>query len=199
MPHYIIGLQHGVSTSATHRADRSYIEVVPTGGVRQPAQRLVQATSLVNALLKLSIELGREGLKPRIVSAEEVLKLDVAELNDQMLTDALLGTYVFDGEAVEDYDGMSIRDYSELHVLVGKICLALQESGIAPMNSSSVANGDGWVDYMMIEVFDQPTGTYRAFGSEPEDLAVDRDATGWDAVLSLARGILTDASERGLL
>ena len=199
MPHYIVSLQHGVPVSAAHRADRSYIEVVPTGGVRQPAQRLVQATSLVNALLKLSIELGREGLKPRIVSAEEVLKLDVAELNDQMLTDALLGADTFDGEAVEDYDKVSIRDDSELHVLVDKICLALQESGIAPMNSSSVANGEGWVDYMMIEVFDQPSGTYRAFGSEPEDLAVDRDASGWNAVLSLTRGILSEASERGLL
>lgn len=162
---------------------------------------LVDAVSVRSALLKAEIELAREGSQSqtRIIGVEEVIALDQSELTDDMLTKELLSTYQFDD--VSDYDCWALNGFvDDLHTLVGEVASGLSECGLVPgLTVSMCQNGEGWVDYLMIEVYDEASGEYRATGIEPEDVAEDTSATGWDVVLTIARGLMNIVSERGLL
>lgn len=203
MPKYRVSLQRNVRPTAKMREQRSHRPVpasLPNGMPTEQAI-LVDAVSVRSALLKAEIELNREGFasQTRIVGIEEVVGIDQSELTDDMLTKELLGTGRFD--EVEDYDGRGIDDYDpDLHSLVREVADALADSGIVPgLTISECQNGEGWVDYLMIEVYDEPSSRYYATGCEPEDVPLDTSAKDWDVVLTIARGLIGIVSYRGLL
>lgn len=158
----------------------------------------VYAVSAVSALLKVKTRFDRAGESPRIVSVREMLRIDVDEITDDRLTE-LLTEHDHLGDP-DDWDGLDLRNDSDDADTVSKICAALRDSDLIPGLECSMCWNGEYVDYVMIECFDDCEGVYRSFGTEPSWLFADSGKTvGWEGILSLARGIIWDVSSRGLL
>lgn len=193
MPQYQVNLQHDVPQGASVRNQVS---------MRQPGNVLnktvmVYAVSAVSALLKVKNQFDREGLKPRIVAVREMLRIDVDELTDDELTRLL--TMYDHLDDPDDWDGIDIAEDDDAQI-VSNVCAAIRDSDLIPGLESSMCWNGEYVDYVMIEAYDDGEGLYRSFGSEPRRLFADSTVTsGWDGVLSLARGIIEEVSRRGML
>lgn len=194
MPQYRIVVQKNVSPGAKLRAPRSTdLKDVETFDVI--------ATSLVNAVLKVNIQFGRENRSPRIVSAEEIFTLDPSEITDDEITHALTtGSPDYLTLEPDDYDGIALYMGDSFDRTVNDVAEALRESGLVPgLNLSLLMNGEGWCDYSMVEIHDTASGTYRSVGRELKHLILDRDLTGWDGILSIARALIGITASEQLL
>lgn len=194
MPQYQVSLQHDIPQGASVR---NQVSMRQPG--RSPAKTvMVYAVSAVSALLKVKNQLDREGLKPRIVAVREILRIDVDELTDDELT-RLLTMYDHLDEP-NDWDGIDIAEDDNDAQIVSNVCAAIRDSDLIPGLESSMCWNGEYVDYVMIEAYDDGEDLYRSFGSEPRGLFADSTVTsGWDGVLSLARGIIGEVSRRGML
>ena len=99
----------------------------------------------------------------------------------------------------EDFESDTIPLYyrDDYHQIAERVVYALRASGLVPgLEISLLSNGDGCIDYTMIEVADEAMiGTYRSLGCELKHLSDDRQAIGWDGVLALAHGIVALAND----
>ena len=99
----------------------------------------------------------------------------------------------------EDFESDTIPLYyrDDYHQIAERVVYALRASGLVPgLEISLLNNGDGCIDYTMIEVADEAMiGTYRSLGCELKHLSDDRQAIGWDGVLALAHGIVALAND----
>ena len=74
---------------------------------------------------------------------------------------------------------------------VHQVAEALRDCGLVPgLHISLLQNESGCVDYSMVEVRDDARGIYLARGAELKRLIDDRSATGWNAVLSIAKALI---------
>ncbi len=101
---------------------------------------------------------------------------------------------------VEDPDGLEGRttplcDDIDFVDFVQRVIGALRDSDLVPGLSISVLANDPDECYAMIEVFDDIRGVYLARGTEVRRLIEDRDAVGWDGVISIARGVIAFSND----
>jgi hypothetical protein len=73
--------------------------------------------------------------------------------------------------------------------IVCPVAEALSVTACPGLTCSPVMNPDQTVDFMMVEVWNEATRTYRSTGVSSKNLR-DYGTTGWEAVLSLARNLL---------
>lgn len=122
----------------------------------------------------------------RIVSVEEVhpgFSYTDAEI-DTALRETNLAEEFPDGELLVHGRNAGTSE------LVQQVVTEVRESGLVPGLNISVLANDPDEPYAMIEVFDEARGIYLSRGIEVRKIADDCDATGWDAVLSIARGLI---------
>lgn len=67
--------------------------------------------------------------------------------------------------------------------------------GSASFLGDPVLDDDPDEPYAMVEVFDDARGVYLSHGIEVRRITDDRDAEGWDAVLSIARGLIAVSND----
>lgn len=194
MPQYQVSLQHDIPQGASVR---NQVSMCQPGNVLNKTV-MVYAVSAVSALLKVKNQFDREGLKPRIIAVREMLRIDVDELTDDELTRLL--TMYDHLDDPDDWDEIDIAEDDDDAQIVSNVCAAIRDSDLIPGLESSMCWNGEYVDYVMIEAYDDGEGLYRSFGSEPRRLFADSTVTsGWDGVLSLARGIIEEVSRRGML
>lgn len=189
MPHYDVTLQD-LTPDAAQRASRAETTVRPTVISFEESSVL---TALAHAQRHCA---GRQ----RIVSIEERF-VDTRTLSDEEVTAALTSEELDSPMEIEmfsdDLDD-SITDPGAFYLdpdfyhYADDIANTLRESGLVPgLHLSLLANGDGIIDYSMIEIHDEATNTYRSRGCELKHLIGDRRLTGWGGVLSVARTLIT--------
>lgn len=190
MPTFRIVVQTNISPAAASRAQRAST----TGGVKVLT---VEAATLVNAVTSLEASYAGHEQPPRIVSVEELLTLDA--ISDDALVSALTR-----GENPLDLDeDDTVLLFDELEHLVARIeevARELRDTGSVPGLSVSILRDDiGAPDYVMVEIYDEATGSYRSVGREPSNLIGDRTLAGRAATLSVARCLIETVTSEGLL
>lgn len=179
MPHYRISLQKNIA-DRTHRNPRS----------TESAYRvIVQADSIDAALIEVA---NSQHTADRVVAIEELAPAPVITDEDivQALAVAADELGLMDLDEYED-DGVIYETFYFLGTCQN-VAEALRNSDLIPgLTLSLVApHTEAGPDYVMVEVFDQATGTYRAVGCEIKHMTTDRSATGKAGVLAIARAII---------
>lgn len=194
MPTYRVVFQGLVSSDAPTRASRAAKDA-GTHFFDLDADSVAEAVTRANSLRT------PPAVDARLVSVEELLKLDTDQLTDQQIQDALTN-----GPAPVDlaaYQGVNLYEQYRVNELPGAlddVVAALRESNLIPgLTVSILRDSDGSHDYNMVEIFDEATGTYRAIGRDGRDLITDRSLTGSAALVDLARTLLEAVAERHLL
>lgn len=180
MPRYRIvseldqGAEHREPRGAALRLDEARLVTV------------VEAESLHDAVF-LSHVVKPRHTDRRIVSVEEVHP-GFAHTDDEI--GRALGTPEGSPTDEQLVDPMASTGDAYDPDLVAQVVHGLRESGLVPGLNVSVLANDPDEPYAMVEVFDDALGTYRSIGVEVRRIADDREATGWDAILSVARGLI---------
>lgn len=129
----------------------------------------------------------------RVVCVEEIFS-DFPEYTDEQLTELLTTAAEEDGidkeEWEEQYAGkdLVLQDDFETYI-VGGVVQALAAVACPGLSYSPVMDDDRTTDYVMVEVWDEATLSYRSRGLTSKYLR-DYKTTGWEAVLSVARNLL---------
>ena len=187
-------------TTAEIRAHRGAL--LHEDGDRHRSVHVTDSISeLMNDLASGDPHLAEHSMR-RITSIEEIGPS--LSFTDGQLNAAFAGTEgdFNDDEALierEDFESDTIPLYyrDDYHQIAERVVYALRASGLVPgLEISLLNNGDGCIDYTMIEVADEAMiGTYRSLGCELKHLSDDRQAIGWDGVLALAHGIVALAND----
>lgn len=179
MPHYRISLQKNIADH-THRDPRS---------TESAYSVIVDADSIDAALIKVA---NKQQAADRVVAIEELAPAPV--VTDEDIIQALTVT-------ADEYDRMVLDEYEDNGVMYEtfyfldtcqSVARALSSSGLAPgLTLSLVApHTETGPDYVMIEVFDHATGTYRTDGCQIKHMTTDRSATGKAGVIAIAHAII---------
>lgn len=75
--------------------------------------------------------------------------------------------------------------------LVAGVVYGLRESGLAPGLNISILANEVDEPYAMGEVFDDVQAIYLCHGIEVRKIATDRNSTSWEAVISVAQGLIS--------
>ncbi|MFJ2420201.1 hypothetical protein [Streptomyces brevispora] len=181
------------------RPEAEYRE--PRGaGLRHNKARLVtaiEAGNLSAAVAKAADVLVGEHLGRRIVSVEE-MHPGVA-FSDEEITRALTRVVPFDDASDPLIDPGEFEDMTSPLVesnmfasIVKLVVHGLRESGLVPGLDISVLLTRPLVDpYAVIEIHDDARDVYLSRGTEVRRLTDDREATGWDGVLAVARELIS--------
>ena len=179
MPHYRISLQKNIADH-THRDPRS----------TESAYRvIVEADSIDAALIEAA---NSQHAADRVVAIEELAPAPV--ITDEDIVQALTVT-------ADEYDRMVLDEYEDDGVIYEtfyfldtcqSVARALNSSGLTPgLTLSLVApHTETGPDYVMVEVFDHATGTYRSHGCDIKHMTADRSAAGKAGILAIARAII---------
>ena len=181
-------------TTATHR--------LPRGVGADRAQRALVSTVIavdLPAVFPL-LQYDNTHRNRRIVLVEEVHP-GLPVFSDEELTDAFTNPArnMQAEEPLIERDSVDDDEYiyggGNFIYLANQVAQALRDSGLVPGLHLSLLYGDmsGSVDYSMVEIYDEAQATYYARDSELKHLTNDREATGWDGILALARGIIDAA------
>lgn len=187
-------------TTAEIRAHRGAL-LHEDGGRHRSVHVADSISELMNDLASGDPHLTKHS-KRRITSIEEIgpsLSFTDGQLNaafagpdgDFNDDEALIEREEFESDTIPLY----YRD--DYHRIAERVVYALRASGLVPgLEISLLNNGDGCIDYTMIEVADEAMiGTYQSLGCELKHLSDDRQAIGWDGVLALAHGIIASAND----
>ena len=177
MPTYRFVEQLNVSPDAPSRSARSsaFSDVKTT---------LVSAPSLTYAALKHSVQSATSTQPPRLVSVEEVLEVSPDSLTDDALIRAL--THNVSPIEIDAYSDVVLAKTDDLSSHLRDVADALRESGLIP-GISLTFEEEG---YVMVEIHDQATATYRAAHRHSRELAGDATLTGREAFVSIARSLV---------
>lgn len=187
-------------TTAEIRAHRGAL-LHEDGGRHRSVHVADSISELMNDLASDDPHLTEHSMR-RITSIEEIGPS--LSFTDGQLNAAFAGPDgdFNDDEALierEDFESDTIPLYyrDDYHQIAERVVYALRASGLVPgLEISLLNNGDGCIDYTMIEVADEAMiGTYRSLGCELKHLSDDRQAIGWDGVLALAHGIVALAND----
>lgn len=191
MPTYRIVVQTKVSPEAETRHVRS----TEFSGVEFVD---VTASTLAEAALEVARRHAGAEQPPRIVSAEELLTIDLKNITDNALA-RTVGNQL-SVEDLESYDGVVLYARPDFDSIIADVAAALRDSGAVPgLHLSLQRDADGVCDYIMVEIHDTATGTYRAVGRESRDLIADRSLTGHEGIISIARRLIETAATAHLL
>ncbi len=198
MPDFSILYQRSVAPTAPDRLPRGRHFTITPGTEPVTEAIVIGADTLPDALEKAMAYFQKATpALPRIISIEERLPVEKLHITDARLTEVLTAE---ESEIdPDDYTDVMLGRDDDFAELIEKVCQQLdQHQIVAGLACSLLHNGDGWVDYLMLEVLDEATRVYRGVGAQPHELLDNPDAVGWDAVLSLARGIITTVSVNAL-
>ncbi len=192
MPTFSVVLQRNVSPDAESRSARSTT-------FSNPDAVKVKAPSLPYAVLEVAMRFAHDPQPPRIVSAEELLVVDPASITDDRLVEAL--TRAADERIEFDEFGQEpLADRKDFAYLVRDVARALHHSGIIPGLDVTIEHNN-WEDpeFVMVEVVDRATHTYRSVGRLPESLTKDAEAAGREGYLAIARALIETVVDEQLL
>jgi len=190
MPTFRIVVQTNISPAATSRAQRAST----AGGAEV---RTVEAATLVKAVASLEASYAGHEQPPRIVSVEELLT--IRPITDEALVDALTR-----GELpleLDEDDTVPLFDQpTALISTIEDVARELRDTGTVPGLHVSILRDDvGVPEYVMVEVHDEATASYRSVGREASNLVGDRNVAGRAATLSVARCLIETVTSEGLL
>lgn len=180
MPDYLVTTQTAQTDRRTSRSSKTAARECVT----------VNAATIAGAA---GLAISQASTDVRVVSIEEVYA-DFPTYTDDQLTELLTtgaGADGIDKQAWEEmYAGKNLwmEDDFETYI-VGGIVTALNNAAFPGLSYSPVANDDRTVDFLMVEVYDEATRSYRATGVSSKHLR-NYEETGWSAVLSVARNLL---------
>ena len=168
----------------------------PRGEVR-PLQD-PQRTRKVNVSAKTPIDALRQARgdtiasTDRIVAVEEIepsITIDDAELIKRLGADDCLDLEDID----ESFVDRKLVGSGMFSSVVVDVINALANTGIIAGLTYSLQQDESSFDppYIMLEIFDNTAGRYISTGQDLIDLIEDRDARGTDAVISIARAIIS--------
>ena len=147
----------------------------------------VKADNFVDAVIEANF---RAGINQRII--EVALSQPFVQIEDEDLEHAIrnwLDENGWDPDQFEEFGGYMADDF---HFWAQRMVEMLRDKEIIPNASLSlVADGDGVVDYSMIEL-SQYDHTYRAIGSEVKHLTTDRDAEGIPGLVAICPSMVMD-------
>lgn len=135
-----------------------------------------------------------------IISLEEMLPQEVLYFSDEELTLALRqpegGTPAGEPDKVcpDDYEDQAIYGTVTFNDAVEEVAKVLRETLIPGLHFTLISSDDG-DQYVVLEIRDEATGTYRSTTSATKDLIQDRNSVGWDGVLSIAKALINAVSE----
>lgn len=195
MPKYHVVYQPNTSPSDEHRHDRSVVDGRATS-------MIVEAESVIGAVMNAEKQFPGLGLIPRVVAVEEMPPaIALLSMSDSQLTEALT-SQTGDAEPfeVEDWDHETEpldSDIDNLAYVADRVVCWLRDSGTIPGISLSLLRGtdSSRIDYTMIEIYDEARRYYISTGQDIEDLTTDCRAVGWPAILALTRGITAIAAD----
>lgn len=155
---------------------------------------IVTADTIAEALTRAAAQIKPRTTAARIVSIEEILTVDADSFSDDQLTQALGSAPV--PLAPDDFDDDEvIYERSDFDDIIEQVVTALRESEWVPgIDVSILRSSEGVADYVLVDVHDALAGSYRSVGRELQDLIEYRSMTGWPAVLSVARHLISTAS-----
>lgn len=193
MPTYSVGYQTDRQPSDVARGFRS-------NGDGSNKQIDVVADDIADALVQVTDRLRAGDVEPRIISVEEVLPIDIDSFTDEQLTQVLTSS-LRGGKA--DGDGINPDTLPEgplyadddFAALASDIADLLSNSNFLPGLTLTLV-GDG---YTSVDVYDRVTHNYRSVGRDEKQLIGDRSLTGWPAVLSVARELMSIAEYERLV
>lgn len=188
MPKYRITLQND-SNLEPHRR--------PRDADAEPL--FVETRYMMDAMLHA---LEQKRPSQRVVSVEEVLSFDMGAITDEQIVGALTSPTLEPGTRLnpDDYEGFVWESSPDHADILNSVADALRDSGLVSGLTLSILHDDvGLADYVMVEIFDKGSNSYRSIGSEPRHLIENRDLTGWEAVISVARTLMSTVSSHGLL
>lgn len=173
---------------AEHRTPRG--EVRPLQDPQRTRKVNVSARTLTEALQHVQ----DDTIAPtdRIVAIEEIepsITIDDAELIKRLGTDDCLDLEDID----ESFVDRKLVGSGMFIFIVVDVINALANTGIIAGLTYSLQQDESSFDppYIMLEIFDNATGRYISTGQDLIDLIEDRDARGTDAVISIARAIIS--------
>lgn len=136
----------------------------------------------------------------RLVSIEEIF--EAPEITDEQITEAFTNPNhnpdhhkpLIDPEQFVEHTE-PIRDQIDFPEHIENIAEALSDSQLVPGLDASIISSEGMIDYAMITIYDAARNHYRGHGCELKNLVDDRDAIGWNGVLSIARTLISISSD----
>lgn len=202
MPQYRIISE--LDDSIEHRNSR--------GTVLARGEKRIVTTAKASNLTDIMLNIDRndpdyeEHQDRRIISIEEIHpgysytdEQLTAMLTGQSTTDEMLRqSYALEHEILEDSDSPCYLSSPGIDFIstVDDVVEALRGFDAVPgLHLSLLQNGEGFVDYTMVEIHDEATGTYRSVGCDIKNLTDDRAASGWDGVLAIARRLIQISNE----
>lgn len=166
-------------------------------GTSSSAETFV-APTLIDAVREFTKRLDEAGWNPRIVAVEEVSTWASQDITDEQIIQALtVDADEFDRLDPEEFDDeTTIYVDTDFEYLAQRVQRSLRTSGLVPGLELSLLHAEGGgVEYTMVEVYDQALKTYRSKGCELKHLTDNRDATGFDGIVAIARALLNTAQE----
>lgn len=197
MPTYCVRYQNNVSIKDEHRAS--------LGDERVGADVMrVEASNVIGAVMEAEKAFEQIGSAPRIIGVEEAPapKTATEALSDAELTAALtipVASLSWDEPLDPDEFDINKRPSEDTVTLLNwalQIAQRLRETSLVPgLHLITIANPEESVDYTQVEIFDETLKHYRGKGCEIKRLYRDKNLTGWDAVLDIARTLADTAHE----
>lgn len=156
----------------------------------------VDAQNILTAV-RAAIESGEHDGRG-ITSVEEATEFGALYASSEELNDLLRreedGHHDQEPLHPDDWeDDEAVFDTAGFNDAVAQVAAKLGESHLPGLFLTIVSDLDG--DHALIQVRDEATGNYLAKTAAMEDLIHDREATGWNAILSIADAILYQAQE----
>lgn len=185
MPVYRLVLQKNVAPDARTRAARATV-------LDDVESVTVMAPSLAYAVMKYCVQHASPEPPPRLVSVEELYELDPSALSDAAIESVLRSSP--NPVAVDDYEGIVISQ-DNLVSHIRDVAEALRGSETLPGLTLTVDDED----YVMVEIHDQATGTYRSVGRQAEHLIGGSSMTGKEGLISIARSLVETVASSQLL
>lgn len=156
------------------------------------------APTLIDAVRELTARVGEAGWNPRIVAVEEISTFASQDITDEQIAKALTE----DCDEFDRLDPDEFDDQTTIYVdidfeyLAQRVQRCLSTSGLVPGLELSLLHAEGGgVEYTMVEVYDHALKTYRSKGCELKHLTDNRDATGFDGVIAIARALINTAQD----
>jgi hypothetical protein len=157
---------------------------------------IVDAEDLFAAVNKAT-EL-RDHRKHSITSIEEIYPAEALYFSDEQITAALRQPAGYDPLTdceklhPDDYVGQNLYDSADFADTVESVAKILGNTLLPGLSVSMVGDFDD--NYTVIDIRDVATGLYCSTTAEVKSLILDRDATGWDGILSIARALIDTAA-----